>query len=109
MTDNSRRAKIEAMLVDEPNDDYLRYALAMEMRKDGESEASIKLLATMTRQEKPHVASFFMAAQQLAGLDKIAAARTFLREGIEEARLQNDHHAAGEMSEFLSQLGDSGE
>ncbi|MCY2976343.1 MAG: hypothetical protein NTW52_16935 [Planctomycetota bacterium] len=109
MTDNSRRAKIEAMLVDEPNDDFLRYALAMEMRKDGESEASIKLLASMARQEKPHVASFFMAAQQLVALDRIAAARTFLRDGIEEARLQNDHHAAGEMSEYLSQLGESGE
>ena len=109
MNATSRRAKIEAMLAEDPKDDFLRYSLAMEMRKEGEHESSIKQLAELTRQEKPYVAAFFMAAQQLVELDRIPAARTFLREGIDEARLQGDHHAAAEMSEFLSQIGELGE
>jgi hypothetical protein len=46
-----------------------------------------------------------MAAQQLARLGRNDAARAILRAGIEQARLQNDLHAAGEMSEFLASLG----
>jgi hypothetical protein len=50
-----------------------------------------------------------MAAQQLVRLERIAEARTYLRDGIEEARRQNNSHAAGEMSEFLMSLGTMGE
>jgi hypothetical protein len=46
-----------------------------------------------------------MAAQQLAELDQIEQARALLRDGIEEARTQNNLHAAAEMSELLSDLG----
>jgi hypothetical protein len=50
-----------------------------------------------------------MAAQQLARLSRVNEARTYLRDGIEAARAQGNAHAAGEMSEFLSSLGDAGE
>jgi hypothetical protein len=50
-----------------------------------------------------------MAAQQLAKLDRINEARTYLRDGIEAARTQGNAHAAGEMSEFLASLGSAGE
>ena len=49
--------------------------------------------------------AFFMAGRQLAQQVKVEEARSILREGIEEARRQGDHHAAGEMSEFLVTLG----
>ncbi len=39
----TRREKIEAMLVDEPNDTFLRYSLALELDKEGASERSIGL------------------------------------------------------------------
>jgi hypothetical protein len=55
------------------------------------------------------VPAFFMAAQQLVKLNRIAEARDALRCGIEEARRQNNAHAAGEMSEFLASLGSAGE
>jgi hypothetical protein len=50
-----------------------------------------------------------MAAQQLVRLDRVVDARKYLREGIEEARRQNDLHAAAEMGEMLSNLGTAGE
>ena len=59
--------------------------------------------------EPPYVPAFFMAAQQLARLNRIADARTALRDGIEQARAAGNSHAAGEMSEFLASLGALGE
>lgn len=105
----SRRARIEAMLIDDPQDTFLRYSLALELEKEGNHEQSLALLANLVRDEPPYVPAFFMAAQQLVPLSRIDEARTYLRAGIEEARRQGNSHAAGEMSELLSQLGAHGE
>ncbi len=106
---SSRREKIEAMLADEPDDTFLRYSLAMELDKEGEHDRSLEELTGLTKDTPPYVPAFFMSGQQLARLDRVNEARAILRDGIEEARQQNDAHAAGEMSEFLASLGDLGE
>jgi len=105
----SRREKIEAMLEDDPTDIFLRYSLAMELDKEGQHDISLAKLAELTRDTPPYVPAFFMSAQQLVRLERVAEARTLLREGIEQARQQGDTHAAGEMSEFLASLGSLGE
>ena len=102
----SRIDKIQAMLKDDPRDTFLRYTLAMEYRKLDENEKSLELLTELANHEEPrYVAAFFMAAQQLVELDRIEEARTFLRDGIDEARRQNNQHAAAEMSELLAEIG----
>lgn len=106
---NKRMEQIQAMLADDPSDTFLRYSLAMEQGKMGAHEESLQGLAGLTRDTPPYVPAFFMAAQQLVDLDRVNEARGFLREGIEEARQQNDHHAAAEMSEYLAMLGEHGE
>ncbi len=105
----SRREQIEAMLQEEPNDLFLRYGLAMEYRKEGNHDESLRGLRELTRWEPPYVAAFFMAAQQLVDLGRIEEARTYLRDGIDAARSQGNSHAAAEMSELLSSLGEFGE
>ena len=62
----SRIDKIQAMLLEDPRDSFLRYTLAMEFRKLDENEKSLKLLAELADNDEPkYVAAFFMAAQQL--------------------------------------------
>ena len=97
------------MLADEPGDTFLRYSLAMELDKEGANDSSLEKLAELARDQPPYVPAFFMAGQQLVRLDRVGEARTILRDGIEAARQQNDTHAAGEMSEFLSSLGELGQ
>ena len=105
----TRREKIEAMLVDEPQDTFLRYSLALEWDKEGVQEKSLPLLDGLIRDTPPYVPAFFRAAQMLVRLDRVSEARRYLRDGIEEARQQQDHHAAAEMSEMLASLGGAGE
>lgn len=105
----NRREKIESMLADDPTDTFLRYSLAMELRGEGDHEGSLQRLDELTRDEPPYVPAFFMAAQQLAELDRVDEARQYLRHGIDQARRQGDTHAAAEMSELLADLGDRGE
>jgi hypothetical protein len=105
----SRRERIEAMLADEPGDQFLRYSLAMELDKEERHEESLALLRALAVDAAPYVPAFFMAGQQLTRLQRVNEARAILRDGIEEARRQGNGHAAGEMSEFLASLGAAGE
>lgn len=101
----TRRERIESMLAEEPGDSFLRYSLALELAKEGRHEQGLYLLRGLMADTPPYIAAFFMAGQQLAGLEKIEDARGVLRSGIEAARAAGDAHAAGEMSEFLTGLG----
>ncbi len=101
----TRREKIEAMLAEDPADVFLRYSLAMELDKEGNHDASLATFAELTRGDPPYVPAFFMAGQQLARLGRLDEARSKIRGGIEAARIQDDSHAIGEMSEFLASLG----
>ncbi len=105
----SRREKIEAMLRDDPADTFLRYSLALELEKESRHDESLNGLRGLMNDQPAYVPAFFMAAQQLARLDRVNEARAALRDGIEEARRQGNDHAAGEMGEFLASLGAHGE
>lgn len=104
----SRREKIEAMLADAPEDEFLRYTLALELDKEQQHDRSLELLRQLMAPPTHHVPSYFMAGQQLTRLGRIEDAREVLRDGIEHARQQGNSHAAAEMSEFLTTLGSLG-
>lgn len=107
MAELSRREKIEQMLEEDPQDTFLRYSLALELAKDGQLTAGLDRLRELCQTNPPYVPAFFRSAQLLADDDQIEAARGFLRDGIEQARAQNDLHAAAEMGEMLSDIGSS--
>src|SRR5436190_5480011 len=98
----SRREKIEVMLANDPCDTFLRYSLAMELDKEGDHDASLTRFAELARDDPPYAPAFFMAGQQLVRLNRNNEARQILRDGIAAARIQDDLHAASEMSEFLA-------
>jgi len=104
----SRRQRIEALLRDDPGDTFLRYGLALEMAQEGEIAAATAIFATLATASPAYVPAFHMAGRHLAASGRIAEARRFLRDGIEEARRQGQDHAAGEMAELLMELGAHG-
>lgn len=106
---SDRRHKIEAMLAEDPSDTFLQYSLAMEQRSEGMNDLAVEGFRNLTQADPPYVPAFFMAAQLLVDLDRISEARTYLRDGIEQARQQQDSHAAAEMSDYLAMLGREGE
>jgi hypothetical protein len=105
MNDNrSRREKIEAMLAEEPHDQFLRYSLALELDKEGDHERSLELFQGLMNDEPSYIPAFTMAGQQLARHGRDAEARNVYEQGITAAREQGDSHAEGEMREFLDEL-----
>jgi predicted RNA polymerase sigma factor len=100
----SRREKLEAMLVDDPQDQLLRYMLAMELDKEGDHDRSLSALHGLMSDSTPYVPAFLMAGQQLTRLDRIDEARAAFQRGINEAQEQGEAHAFEELKRFLSEL-----
>lgn len=101
----SRRDKLESMLAQDPDNVFLRYGLALEFAAAGDVQGGVERLAPLLELDPPYVPAFFMSAQHLAALGQQPAARRVLERGIAAARTQGDAHAAGEMTEFLAELG----
>lgn len=100
----SRREKLEVMLQSSPDDQMLRYMLAMEFDKEGNSELSLQLFDGLMTATTPYVPAFLMAGQLLTRIGKVEDARKTFSAGIQQAQQQNNSHAAGEMAGFLAGL-----
>ena len=100
----SRRAKIEAMLEETPEDLFLNYALAMELVKESDVPAARAAFSRVRTLNPDYVAAYFQEGQLLAQTDLLAESRTILQAGIDVAKRIGDDHALGEMSEFLESL-----
>ena len=101
----NRLSKLEAMMALDPEDQLLKYMLALELEKASDHDRSLRLLTELMQAEPPYIPAFVMAGQQQAATGQVEAARDTWQVGIAAARLQNEDHAAGEMAQFLQELG----
>ena len=104
MTAEQRRAVLEAMIAEEPNDPELRYSLAMEFASAGDDAEAVRRFEDLIRIVPNYPPAYHMAARTLQRLDRVAEARAVLSQGIPVAQKKGDLHAAGEMTELLESL-----
>ncbi len=100
----SRLDQIRTMLAEQPNDPFLRYSLAMELRKVQQHEAALHEFQSLMQMQPPYVPAFHMAGQMLVELGRDALARDVLSRGIAAAHAQRNFHAAEEMQALLDAL-----
>jgi Tfp pilus assembly protein PilF len=100
----NRREKLEAMLVQSPDDTFLRYALALAFAAEGDSSAARERLASLLESDPHYVPAYFQLAQMQVAQGEADRAKPVLARGIEMARRAGDSHAEGEMRGLLDQL-----
>lgn len=101
--------QIEAMLAEDPNDDFLRYGLAMEHASAGDDETCVTVLRDLIARTatNPYVPAYLQAGQALVRLDRIPDACAVLRDGIDAAGkvgTADALHARGEMQGLLASI-----
>ena len=100
MAKTARMEQIEALLADDPADEFLRYGLALEYAGQGDdATAAAKLLDLLAA--TPYVPAFLMAGQILNRLGRTDEAVAVLRRGAAEAARQGNEHARGEMQGLI--------
>jgi predicted Zn-dependent protease len=100
----TRREKLEKMLAETPSDPFLRYAVALELAKEGNPLEGISRLKVLLETSPNYVPTYFQLAQMQVDQGLTEEAKSVLLRGIESARRAGDAHAEGEMRGFLDQL-----
>ncbi|MBL7935633.1 MAG: tetratricopeptide repeat protein [Bacteroidia bacterium] len=101
-----RKELIFDMLVKEPNDVFLNYALAMEHLSSEEfKDAEVQLKKVLTINPN-YLPCFYQLGQVNEKLGNNDIALNFYKQGVELAKLQNNTKALGELNEAIWMLED---
>jgi len=102
---SKKRLALEASLAEDPHDEFLRYGLAMQCLRDGDTdEGRERLKALITDRPDESIAAYQQLGQSFAETDELEHARYWLELGIEKARRAGDSHAAHEMQGLFETL-----
>jgi predicted Zn-dependent protease len=101
--------QIEALLAADPDDEFLRYAQAMESSSLGDDAAAVERLRALIALNPgaPYIPAFLMCGQALVRLEREAEAAELLRAGIAVATKSGTAeatHARGEMQGLLATI-----
>ena len=100
-----RRVLLESSLAEDPADTFLRYGLAVQCLRDGETtEGRQRLLALIADHPTDQVAAHQMLGQSYAESGENAESKAILDAGIALANSRGDWHATGEMQGIRDQL-----
>jgi len=99
-----RIAMLNEILAQEPNDAFARYGLALEYSKSGEVDRALEEFGRLLSAHPDYTAGYFMAAQTLAGANRMEEARRMLVDGIASAGRTGNSHAQSEMTAMMEDL-----
>jgi Tfp pilus assembly protein PilF len=98
MMSNLNRIKIlEAYILEEPNNPFNYYALALEY-KNSDSKLASFYFHKLLSEHKGYLPTYFHAAIFFTELEEVDLANQIYVDGIELAKAQNDLHALKELN-----------
>lgn len=99
---NTRRETLEEFVALDPNDSFSRYALALELEKEGRETEAIAHFQEVIARDASYVAAYQHLGRVLARAGRIDEARDVYRRGVDAAT--NDARARSEIQEALELL-----
>jgi tetratricopeptide (TPR) repeat protein len=98
---NDRIVLIKQMLDKNPEDSFLRYAVALEFKKNGDVEKSINYLEELIKKDPNYLASYYQLGKIFEEEGQAHKAIVFYRQGKLIAAKVNDRKTLGELDEAL--------
>lgn len=92
-----RISRIQAFLEQNPGDNFLRHALALEYIKTGKLEAARNLFEAVLTDSPDYVGSYYHLAKLLEQLQQTDLAIQWYEKGMEAAKSAGDNHAFNEL------------
>ncbi len=104
---NSRIDRLYKFLEEDPDDPFVRFALATEYRKIGEVERALHWFEHLIEDRPDYVGTYYHLGKLYGDLGRIADAREVFTRGIETASLIHDFHSISELRSAKMQLEES--
>jgi Tfp pilus assembly protein PilF len=99
-----RIAKINEYLKDNPKDNFLRHALALELIKNGDDLKARELFETLLMEDPNYIGSYYHLAKLLEKLGERELAIAWYEKGMEASKLAKDQHAYNELQAAYEDL-----
>jgi len=100
----SRIEKLQEFLAKDPNDSFVRHALALEYQKIGDIPAARKLFEDLLAHDPAAVGSYYHLAKLLEGLGENQAALEWYEKGMAAAKAANEKRAFNELRSAYDEL-----
>ena len=94
------------MLENDPNDQFVLYAICLELFKIGRAEEAIERMQNLLKFSPDYTPAYFRLGQWYAEQDEIQKALEILNRGKEIALAENDQKAKNEIQELINYLED---
>jgi thioredoxin-like negative regulator of GroEL len=100
----SRRVQLEEFLAQDPGDSFSRYALALELEKEGQAEEAVNQLKQVASADPSYVAAFYHLGRLLVAAGSIDEAREVYKRGLVAANEARDQRSRSEIQEAIDSL-----
>ena len=91
-------------LQNEPHDEFLNYALAMEFQKNNQLKEAIEQLEKLKEINSDYLATYYSLGKLYESIDNNDSAIINYKKGVELAKQQNNKKTLGELNEALMLL-----
>ena len=100
----TRKQMLEEFLSEDPNDSFSRYALALELEKEGKPPEAVEQLREVIARDPDYVPAYHHLGRLLGQTGLIEEARDIYRRGVNAAIAAGDQRSRSEMQEALEGL-----
>jgi tetratricopeptide (TPR) repeat protein len=102
----SRLEQLQQMLTQEPNDEFLQYAIAIEYFSVNDFEKALTYLKIILNKNPDYLAAYYQVGKCYEELKQLDNAKHVYTQGIEIAKKQNKTKTLNELREALFLLED---
>jgi Tfp pilus assembly protein PilF len=99
-----RISKIKEFLEKQPNDNFLRHALALEYLKKGEENVARELFENILNDSPDYIGSYYHLSKTLEKLGEREKAIEWYEKGMAAAKAVKDQHAYNELQSAYEDL-----
>jgi len=92
------------MLADQPADNFLQHALALEQIKIGNDQEARLLFEAILQRDPSYIGSYYHLAKLLERIGDEASAISVYEKGMEACKKAGDNHAFGELRGAYEEL-----
>lgn len=100
----TRREMLEEFVATDPNDSFSRYALALELEKEGRAGDAVSQLQEVVSRDETYVAAYYHLGRMLAKAGKEEEALTAYKRGLDAATKAGDQKTRNEIQEAIEML-----
>jgi len=99
-----RLARLKALVQENPQDQFARYGLAIELANQGQLEESWNEFQSLMSVDSEYLPTYFQAGQLLERLNRVEEARRVYQRGISVATRRGDVKTCNELESALNLL-----